>query len=205
MLSFLNACFLPLKYVDNAEAGLTSGPENGQFILRKFFKRYMPDPNKVREHRHLRVFGTLLHDPNLWHLNRRSVSGGLALGLFWAWMPIPTQMLFAAATSIPFRVNLPLAVAAVWLTNPVTIPPMFYFAYKVGAWILGRTPEHFQFELSFQWLLHELEPRMEPFLLGCGILAVISAVLGFSVVRLLWRLHLVSQYKERKRRRNKNI
>ncbi|HGX94015.1 MAG TPA: DUF2062 domain-containing protein, partial [Candidatus Tenderia sp.] len=73
---------------------------------RKLIRRYMPDRDKIRDHKHLKCFGTLLHDPNLWHLNRRSVSGAFALGLFCAFIPIPLQMLLAAALAIVLRVNL---------------------------------------------------------------------------------------------------
>jgi len=56
----------------------------------------------------------------------------MAVGLFCAFVPLPIQMLLAAAAAIIFRVNLPISVGLVWITNPVTIPPMFYFCYKVG-------------------------------------------------------------------------
>ena len=169
---------------------------------KKFIKRLMPDHRVIREHKHLRILGTLLHDPNIWHLNRRSASGAFAVGLFVAWVPVPFQMLLGAIGAIVFRVNLPLSVALVWVTNPLTMPPMFYFAYVLGTWILGDTASgHIAFELSYEWLANELVVIWEPFLLGCLILALASSLGGFLVIRGLWRLHLVNHYRNRKQRR----
>lgn len=166
---------------------------------KKIFRRYMPDPNSIRDHKYLRMFfGTLLHDPNLWHLNRRSVAGAFAVGLFNAFMPVPFQMVWSAAFAIWFRVNLPIAVALVWITNPFTIPPMFYSCYKFGAWMLGRPPQKFQFELSVEWLMAELGGIWPSLLLGCLVIGAISALLGYVSIRLLWRLHIVQHWKRRK-------
>lgn len=174
---------------------------------KKLIRRYMPDHHTIREHRHLRFFGTLLHDPNLWHLNRRSASGAFAVGLFTAFVPVPFQMLLAAAGAIAFRVNLPLSVALVWLTNPLTMAPMFYSTYRLGAWLLGLPSrgEGFHFELSYEWLVTELGAIWEPFLLGCFAAGTVSAVIGYLGIRGLWRLHLVKHYKARKQSRLERI
>lgn len=164
---------------------------------RKFFKRIMPDHHKVRHHKYLQIFGTLLHDPNLWHLNRRSVAGAFAVGLFMAFVPVPFQMVLAAAAAIPFRVNLPLSVGLVWITNPLTMPPMFYGTYKLGAWLLDWHAKEFSFELSFEWLGNELVAIWQPFLLGCLVAATLSSVIGYFTVRFLWRWHIVSAWQER--------
>ena len=168
---------------------------------KKFIKRYMPDHEKIRNHKQLnKVFGKLLHDPNLLHLNRRSVSMAFFVGLFMAFVPLPSQMIMAAAIAIIVRCNLPISVGLVWISNPVTMPPLFYFAYKVGAWILS-TPEHdFIFELSWNWLGTELAAIWEPFLLGCAICGVFFGGLGYVTIRLLWRLHIVNAIKERKKK-----
>jgi len=166
---------------------------------KKFLKRYMPDHRKIREHRHLnRIFGTLLHDPNLLHLNRRSVAGAFAVGLFMAFVPLPTQMLMAAGTAILFRVNLPLSVGLVWVSNPLTIPPLFYFCYRLGAWILGTLVLDIEFEMSWRWLAAEMAHIWQPFLLGCAVAGVSAAALGWAGVRLAWRLHLIRHLKRRK-------
>ena len=170
---------------------------------KKFIRKWMPDQEKIRNHRYLnRLFGSLLHDPNLLHLNRRSVTGAFFIGLFMAFMPLPTQMVFAAAVAIWWRVNLPISVGLVWLTNPVTIPPVFYFAYKVGAWILGTPVRVIHFEdISWDWLTSELAAIWEPFLLGCLICGLVCAIIGAISVRLLWRLNVVRQWERRKRER----
>ncbi len=170
---------------------------------KKFIRRFLPDHRKIREQKYLQFFGTLLHDPNLWHLNRHSVSGAFAVGLFVAMIPIPFQMVVAAAFAIFTRVNLPIAASLAWVTNPFTVGPMFYFAYKVGAWILGVETRSFNFELSFEWLMGELGAIWAPFLLGCLIMGLILAVAGYISIRLLWRLH-VAQYLKKRRLRCRN-
>ena len=42
---------------------------------KKYFKKYLPSHESVRGNRYIGVLGSLLHHPNLWHLNRRSVAG----------------------------------------------------------------------------------------------------------------------------------
>ena len=104
---------------------------------------------------------------------------------------------------IIWRVNLPISVGLVWLTNPITMPPIFYFCYKVGTWIL-ETPlrKGITFELSFRWIMEELSAIWQPFLLGCFVMGVLSAVLGNLLIRLLWRLHVVRYLQRRRERKN---
>lgn len=169
---------------------------------KRIIKRYLPDPHKIRSHKHLRFFGDLLHDPNLWHLNRRSVAGAFSVGLFSAFVPVPFQMILGAAGAILWRVNLPLSVGLVWLTNPVTMPPVFFFCYKLGTWILGERPhEGVTFALSYEWIMGELSTIWQPFLLGCLLMGTISAVLGNIAMRLLWRLHVARYLQKRRARR----
>lgn len=168
---------------------------------KKFIQRYMPDHRTIRTHRHLQFLGTLLHDPNLWHLNRRSASGGVAVGLFWAFMPMPFQMIPAAICAVWLRVNLPISIALVWITNPITIPPIFWFCYQVGAAILGTHVTDQQFDTSIEWLTTGLLLIWKPFLLGCLVMGVLSSLLGYGLIRGLWRLHLVQHLRRRRERR----
>jgi uncharacterized protein (DUF2062 family) len=168
------------------------------FVPKKLIKRYLPDHQTLRTHRHLQVFGARLHDPNLWHLNRRSASGAFAVGLFVAFIPIPMQMLLAAALAIVTRVNLPVSVALVWITNPVTLPAVFYICYRVGAWILNEPGPAPSVELSLEWLQSELGSIWQPFLLGSVLTGIASALLGYCTVRGFWRLDLTRHYRRRK-------
>jgi len=172
-------------------------------MAKKLIRRYLPNPHKIRDHKHLRLFGRLLHDPNLWHLNRRSVSGAAAIGLFMAFVPMPLQMIPAAALAIYFRVNLPIAVALVWLTNPVTMAPVFYFCYQLGAWVLQTPVQPVTIEPSLEWLTSEFQRVWQPFLLGSLIVSAVSAATGYFGIRLLWRWHVIRDWEKRKKARLK--
>jgi hypothetical protein len=167
-------------------------------MARKLIKRYLPEMHTIRHHKHLRIFGSLLHDPNLWHLNRRSVAGAFAVGLFMAFMPVPLQMVPAAAAAIFFRVNLPISVALVWITNPLTMPPVYYLCYRIGAWLLGRPMLAFTADLSWTGVATELLHTWQPFLVGCLVIATGASALGYFGMQGLWRWHVVREWEKRK-------
>lgn len=172
-----------------------------RLMPRRILKRLLPDHRTIKEHKHLKFFGALLHDPNLWHLNRRSVPGAVSVGLFVAFLPFPFQMVLAAALAILLRVNFPISVVLVWITNPVTMPAMYYFAYKAGAWLLDEPTRQIKFELTFDWLTSELGSVGGPLLLGCVIMGTISAALGNLLIRGFWRFHVLRSWQSRKIRR----
>ena len=169
-------------------------------MSRNFFKRIMPDPHAIVNNKSLKIFGKLLHKPNLWHFNRRSIAGAFAVGLFFAWVPVPFQMVLAAASAIWFSTNLPLSVALVWVTNPLTMGPMFYFSYLVGTWVIGAPEMSFNFELSLDWLMHGLLAIWKPFLLGCLILGIICSATSYLGVNILWRYSVRKQQSAKKLR-----
>jgi uncharacterized protein len=170
-------------------------------MAKKIIRRFLPEAHKIRSHKHLKFFGEWLQDPNLWHLNRHSASGACAIGLFMAFIPMPFQMIPAAALAILFRVNLPIAVALVWITNPFTMPPIFYSTYRVGAWVLDTPAQKIAFEMSWDWLTSELGRVWEPFLLGSLLAAAVSAAAGYFGVRALWRWHVIRDWERRKKKR----
>jgi uncharacterized protein (DUF2062 family) len=165
---------------------------------KKFFKRYLPDPKKIKEIKALDFLGDKLHAPNLWHLNRRSVSRAFAIGL-WAMYtpPLPWQQIIAALLAIYFNANLPIAVALVWITNPLTWVPMYYVAYKIGAVVMGV--DAFSFDQFSE--LFTIEKALElgtPLLVGCFILMNVGGVLGYFGILHIWRRSVIHQMELRK-------
>lgn len=166
--------------------------------MRHFFKRVLPGRQQIQQYRHLKFLGEILHDPEIFHLTRRSTSGGVATGLFFAFLPFPGQMVVAGLAAILFRVNLPLAVILVWITNPVTIPPLLYFAYKTGAMILSRPFHPVVFTFSWQWFSEIFLEIWPSLLTGCLLFATVASIIGYITMRLLWRIHIVRRWKDRR-------
>ncbi len=170
---------------------------------RKTFKRWLPSPQKIRENPALQFLGTLLHDPNLFHLNRHSVSVAFFVGLFVAFLPMPMQIAIAAGGALLFSCNLPIAVALVWVSNPLTFPIIFFACYKLGAQILQIPERNFAFELSFRWLQTEFGSIWQPLLLGCILSGLLFGCIGYVAIQWTWRWHVVKKWEKRKLRRLK--
>ncbi|MEE9396865.1 MAG: DUF2062 domain-containing protein [Methylococcales bacterium] len=163
---------------------------------KRIFQRYMPDPEMIRRHKSLQFLGDHIHDPNLWHLSRRSASKAFAIGLFVAFVPIPGQMAVAAVLAFLLRANLVISVALVWISNPLTIPPLTYFSYKIGAAIIN-VPVYEGFKFSVKTLVNDMAIVWEPVLLGSLVVGTALSIIGFFGVLLFWRLMVSKRWKLR--------
>ncbi|MCJ8169116.1 DUF2062 domain-containing protein [Atopomonas sediminilitoris] len=168
---------------------------------RRIIKRYLPNPDAIKSNKSLRFLGKAIHDPNLWHLNRHSVARAMAIGLFWAMIPMPMQMAVAAVFALFFRANLPISAALVWLTNPLTMPPIFYCSYKAGAWLLDTPPLVFPDELDWAWFEKIFSEQWQPLYLGSAAIGIALAILGYFAVQVFWRWWVGTNWKKRKARR----
>jgi uncharacterized protein (DUF2062 family) len=179
---------------------------------RKFFRKYLPSQEWIQQNRHLARFGTFLLHPNLWHVNRRSVAGGVAAGMFAGLVPgsNPVQFAVAALLAVAFRVNLPVAVAITLYTNPLTIGPLYVIAYWIGTFLVPGDNAPFShppvldwsnlgpwLRASFEWML----TLGKPLAVGLVVLAVGLAIAGYVVVQLAWRAQVVVAWRRRKARR----
>lgn len=105
--------------------------------MRNFFRKFLPDRETLKNQRWIKPFRNWLYLSNLWHLHRRSVAGGVAIGLFCGLIPCPLQMICAALLAALFRVNLPVAIFTTLYTNPLTIVPLYLLAYRLGKIVSG--------------------------------------------------------------------
>jgi uncharacterized protein len=163
-------------------------------MAKKIFQKFLPHADTFKKHKNLQFLGDKLHQSNLWHLNRHSVAGAFAVGLFSAWIPAPGQMAIAGAAAFYFQVNLPISVALVWLTNPLTMPLLFYFAYRVGLIFLDYPPPTEPLSFTLDGLLSDVGDVGGIFLYGCFVCAVISAMLGYFGIQVFWRYHVTKDW-----------
>jgi uncharacterized protein (DUF2062 family) len=184
-------------------------------MARKLFKNMNTEGHKLLASGKLSALGDRIHDPNLWHLNRHSVSRAFLAGLFagFVFQLFPGQMLVAAVIAIWIRANLPIAVSLVWITNPLTAPPILYAAMKIGTLFIPVTVDFdpgilLDFEWTVQSFKHEAASFMQlmqaiwkPLLLGSFIMGTFLGFAGYFTVQLFWRWHVVRDWNARQKKR----
>ena len=122
-----------------------------------------------------------LDHPNLFHLNRNSISRAVGIGIFCAFIPLPIQTLITMFMCLIVGANLPLAVIVIWISNPITIPPMFFLTYKLGSLLLDREV--------------------------MSLSGLVLGIFGYRLVLFLWRWQVIKDWEtrriERKKRSNR--
>lgn len=163
----------------------------------KWIKKHLPKRRKVMKDSSFSYLGAKAEHPSLWRFDKKSVSRGMSIGLFVAFIPLPMQMLISVLLSIVFKGNIPIAIAATWITNPITFIPINLFIGKVGQLILGDNSQSFHIsKLDFQIEWHNMYAMFidwivglgKPFLIGLPIVAFSAAFIGFMMVQICWGL-----------------
>lgn len=171
--------------------------------LVRWLKGHVPSRETVDQYRLLRPFATHLRQPSLWRLNRRSVPRGVAVGLFVAVL-IPFMHTFVAAIlAIPARANVAVAALLTLVVNPITIPPMYIAAYRIGSWELhydgtvvsAGAAERFSSELGRMlfWLHH----ASGPIALGVLTIATVAALTGYLASTFAWKVRAGRRWRRR--------
>lgn len=159
--------------------------------------------------RWIRPFAHRLGHPSLWHLNRRSVSRGVALGLVAGFLIPVGQIVAAALAALSVRANIVVAATATLVTNPLTFPPIYYAAYRVGQFLLGANSASGLTEDQVVALAEgaasttgasswSVANVLLPLSIGLIVFAAVSGVLGFLLARLFWTLKVQGKWRRRK-------
>ena len=180
-------------------------------MARRLFKRFVHYSDSLLKTRIVRFLGPWIQHPNLWHLNKRSVDGGIAVGLATGLVPGPLQMLAATILAAVFRVNLPLALVTTFYTNPFTIVPLYLLAYSLGGLVTGESIKNVTVP-DFEWGLSTLYDNVVTFIdwmlslgntliIGLLIEVILFAAAGYIIVRLGWRGYVIYEWRKRQEQR----
>ncbi len=168
--------------------------------MKDWLRRRLPTPEAVQSHRWLRWIGPRLLHPRLWHLGRRGIALGVALGLFFGLLVPVAQIPLSAGAAVLLRANLPCAIASTLVTNPVTFGPVYYAAWKVGGAVLGSAepvrPRPTPAPEAGWW--QRLAGVGKPLVVGLGLFAVAAGLLSYALISGLWRLRTAWRWRQRR-------
>lgn len=154
--------------------------------------RFLKHPRKLRERPVMRWFARHFLDKQVWKPTQHTFAGGMAVGSFITLQLLPIQMPTATILCAIFRVNIPIALALCWVSNPVTVPILVPLEYAIGKWFLAfytavpttPFPDHLPDSAVEAWMvLKEHAPVM---LIGGVVLGAVCAVLGYVISWAVW-------------------
>jgi uncharacterized protein len=191
--------------------------------MKLWFKKKLPNREDLHNSRWLRWLGPTLQHPRLWHMSRRGIAMGLAIGVFFGLLIPVAQIPFSAAVAVVVRANLPVAVASTLVTNPVTFGPLYFGAYRLGKFVLGKNalpeeevtaviaqargdgvaadqiPSGVVDRITGWW--QQLGKLGKPLVVGLAILATIMGLVTYFLVSGIWALSILWSRRRRLRER----
>lgn len=146
-------------------------------------KKILPTHEKIQKQKILKIFGKLLHKREIWSLSRKKILGGVFIGVFVAFIPMPLQMLLVTFLAIIFNVNLPITILLVWISNPLTMPFIYYIEYELGNLLLNvKNP----IEFSFETMNENISEIALSLYLGTAVISILFAFLSVFILNILW-------------------
>ena len=170
-----------------------------------WIRRHIPRRETIHENRFLRPFARHLSKPELWRLHRRSVPRGVAIGLGVGVIIPFMHTIIAALLAIPLRANVAVAAAFTLLINPLTIPALYYFAYRTGSWelradaVVTNPAAAAQASGELARFLFWIHHASGPIALGILTIAIAAAVVGYALTAVIWRMWLATKLRRRRR------
>ena len=176
-------------------------------MAKHFFQSWLPSPEKVNNMKIMKIFGNKISSPQLWYVNRKSISKAMFIGTFWGILPIPLHSLLIVLTVVLFNANLPIGLLMAWIMNPLTIIPILLLAFWIGSKIYHV---HMINQDMLLGVFHQIQHWIENFghghidlslakILATGLLieALIMAVVLCITTRLYWRWTVIKKWRLR--------
>ncbi|MFN2382568.1 MAG: DUF2062 domain-containing protein, partial [Guyparkeria sp.] len=113
---------------------------------------------------------------------------GLAVGLFLGLSPtVGFQAGLALPTCLALRANFPRAFAPPWVSNPVTVAPLYMGFNQLGEMVLGQTVLSYDTTAAHPWLSRFAGEGVQ-MLIGRLAFAVPAATFGYVLARRAGRI-----------------
>ncbi len=150
--------------------------------MKNTLKRFSPKQEDIN----LGWLNKHLHNPDLWKWNKRTISKAFAVGLFCAFLPLPLHTLIAAALAVAFSSNILLSIGLVWLNNPLTMVPIYYYIYKLGSYIIGTEIDP-NFQFTIDYFMGSLTSTITAIWVGGLIISTITAIIGYTAILAIYK------------------
>ena len=181
---------------------------------RSRLRRLLPAAESVRGNRWVGWIGPVLHHPRLWHLNRRGVALGVAIGVFFGFLIPVAQIPIAAVVAVWLRGNIVAAVGSTLITNPFTFLPIYLLAYRLGAFILGHGHGDVPMDTTLAQVAEHASSILvtwsdkflavgRPLIVGLSLMAVVGAFVAYFGVLGIWRVFVTYEWRRRHSRHHK--
>ena len=162
-------------------------------MIRKVFKKNKSSPKLDAVMKKYNIPRDLLS------INRKMVSRAILVGLFIAMIPMPMQMLAVILVSPFFRFNVPIGVSLVWITNPLTMPFIYYIEYTTGNFLLMQEGVN-NMQMNLDWFTDNISDIFIPLYVGTFFYSAIFSIGGYYLVNWLW-IHSVNKAKKKREKK----
>jgi len=171
--------------------------------IRRLKKFLRPLPRRSNIHRYpvLKWFSDTAYKKSfLWSFKSKPIQSALFWGIWISLLPIVgIQMLVVFFVSLIARANLPVIVALQWISNPLTMGPIYFADYKIGMTILKLLgidyPQNKLLSAEYDWAhfsykeLIRLLDTFPPMLLGGSVLGIFFAVITVFLYKILSKFY----------------
>jgi uncharacterized protein len=171
--------------------------------MQRWLKRITPDRHTLEKLWCLRPIKALVLARGCWTFHRHSVTRAFAVGLFIAFIPpspLPVHIVTCVILGVLLRLNLPVLIATVFLSNPFTWLPQVAGSIWVGAKLMGMDLVPVLHELHHRHPWRHIGELWAPLLLGALVLGLAAAAAGYVLAQLAWRIHVLYHLRRRRAR-----